>query len=646
MRHILPFALLAALCTAAAAAELPSSDERVSVTLPDFGAELRAFAGQKEPVSWWPYIVNAGWGGGRGGPERKGGWLDNNWRLIDYIDRSGDYTTHEYLTHRGIWYEVYGSNEYQETIHFHEEGARKLLWDNGIARDMHGERVLSKHYNMSVPSWAERVGWNAYIVCNNAPRWSAVIDYDWLTSPLLGFAVSQDNIGGPTSRIGAGGHGRYCDYCNAKFLHYLALTDRLPEFRRQYKHIRDYVTANLTDVLAQLPPAVKHRFNEEEAELLSQLCAPPVMSEYQKARYLSLLHSFVRYYQDAKLVAGRMGREYDVHGNQGGGFLGPNPYQVAISDFVDTVWYESGGMSTYDIFKYGWNNAWGAFRFEMCWAMTRGERPIMCMTKFHKQTPDIVEHELAEQCAGGGVLFVSQSRFENEPELQQKVTDYFRFRHDHRAIFGREGKRRYAQIALAYSVPTMMYRNYQHQAAGAPVSALSGMARALEEGHIPFDVVLLRHPEIHPDRVTLQDLKQYRLLVLPALECLSDSQIELLADYLRAGGTLGVIGDCGVRDEDNLPRDESPLSRWKDAGRVVDILPGTNFLSNRATESDATRELTRAALESTRAVVNGETILAGNLPRMLWVKTWTHFGELLSLHFVNYDIDFESGAAT
>jgi hypothetical protein len=63
---------------------------------------------------------------------------------------------------------------YQETIHFHETGARKLFWDNGIAQDMTGRRVLSEDYNMSVPWWAEKIGWEAFITCNNAPRWWAV----------------------------------------------------------------------------------------------------------------------------------------------------------------------------------------------------------------------------------------------------------------------------------------------------------------------------------------------------------------------------------------------------------------------------------------------------------------------------------------
>ncbi len=647
MRHWLCLGLLASLGPSAAATELPSAGKQVSIVLPDFGKELRAFdAPERHPVKWWPYVVNAGWGGGRGGPERLGGWLDQNWKLIDYLDRSGDYTTHEYLTHRGIWYEVYGSNEYQETIHFHEEGARKLLWDNGIARDMNGERVLSQHYNTKVKWWADKIGWDAFIVCNNAPRWSAIINYDWLTSPLLGFAISQDNIGGPTSRIGAGGHGRYCDYCNAKFFHYLESTNRLPEFRRKYKHIREYVVANLKDVVQQLPPQAKHRFNAAETKLLAQMCAPPVMSEYQKFLYLSQLHNFVRYYRDVKLLADRMGREYDVHGNQGGSFIGPNPYQVALSDFVDSVWFESKGLSAYDIFKYHWNNAWGPFRFEMGWAMTRGRKPFLAMTGFHKRTPDVVEQEMAEECAGGGVLFVNQAGFEKEPELQRKVTEYFRFRHDHRGLFATEGKRRYAQIALAYSVPTMMYYNYQYAAAAAPINALSGMARALEEGHLPFDVVIFNHSEIHADRVTLDELERYRLVILPALECLTDGQIELFTKYLQAGGTLGIIGQCGVRDEDNLPRDARVVEGWEKAGKVVEILPGRNFLPCRTTENDHTRELTRAAIEATRQALNEKTILSGDLPRMLWVKTWRHRGDFVSLHFVNYDINFETGAVT
>ena len=640
-RSVLVFGL--AWAAVAGGAALPRAKQQATIVLPDFGAELRAFA--RKRVAWAPHVVNAAWGGGRGGPERRDGWLAKHWERVDTLDRSADYSTHGWLRHRGIWFEVYGSNEYQETIHFHEEGARKLFWDNGIARDVLGERVLSQHYNTSVPWWKEKIGWDAFIVCNNAPRWSAVINYDWLTSPLLGHAISQDNIGGPTSRIGAGGHGRYCDHCNRKFRHHLETTGRLADFRRDTRHIRDYVQKNLMDVVKKLPPHVKHRWNVEEGKLLARLCEPPVMSEYQKFLYISHLHNLVRCYRDAKLIAQRRGVDYDVHGNQGGGFIGPNPYQVALADFVDTVWFESKGLSAYDIFKHGWNNAWGAFRYTMGWAMTRGERPFMSMTGFHKHTPDMVEHEMAEACAGAGVLFVNQQHFEKEPALQAKMTDYFRFRHAHRALFAGAERRPYAQVALAYSIPTMMYQAYQYVGDGPAINNLSGVARALFEGHVPFDVVLLRHPEIRPDTVTLDELRRYKLIILPALECLSDQQVALLTRYTQGGGTLGLLGHSGIRDENNLPRKVAPQKGWPEVGRVVELLPGRAFGRCRDKATDQTRAIGDAAVAAVRKALPAK-LLSRGLPRMLWVKPWLHGKDLLAVHFLNYAIDFETGKAT
>ncbi|MFW6162501.1 MAG: hypothetical protein ACODAJ_07000, partial [Planctomycetota bacterium] len=458
-------------------------------------------------------------------------------------------------------------------------------------------------------------------------------------------AISQDNIGGPTSRIGAGGHGRYCDFCNRKFFHYLRTTDRLPEFRRDYRHIRDYVQKQLADVVKQLPPHTKHRWNRAEGDLLAQLCAPPVMSEYQKCLYLTHLHNFLRHRRDAKLVAGRLGKEFDVHGNQGGGFVGPNPYQVALADFVDTVWFESSGLSTYDIFQHGWHNAWGAFRYAMGWAMTRGERPFLSMTRFHKHVPNLVEHEMAEACAGGGVLFVNQRHFAEEPTLEDMMTAYFRFRHAHRALFATEGKRPHAQVALAYSIPTLMYDAYQYVGDAPPVNSLSGMARALFEGHVPFEVVILRHPEMRPQALAARDLARYKLIILPATECLSDAQIARLTAYLRAGGTLGLVGDCGIRDENNLPRQTPPLEAWREAGRVVQLLPGDHFGRPRDPESDRTRAAARAAGEAVRKALGGQGLLAGDLSRTLWAWPWRHGDAFVSVHFVNYAIDFETGEA-
>jgi hypothetical protein len=64
--------------------------------------------------------------------------------------------------------------------------------------------------------------------------------------------------------------------------------------------------------------------------------------------------------------------------------------------------------------------------------------------------------------------------------------------------------------------------------------------QTLIEGGVPFDLVF--------DEM-LQDLTKYKVLILANCECLSDTQISLLRDYVERGGALVVIGQTGLYDE-------------------------------------------------------------------------------------------------
>ena len=177
---------------------------------------------------------------------------------------------------------------------------------------------------------------------------------------------------------------------------------------------------------------------------------------------------------------------------------------------------------------------------------------------------------MAEQCAGGGVLFVNQATFEKQPALQRKMTDYFRFRHAHRALFADPGKDSYAEIAVVYSIPTMMYHDYQHSAAAAPLKAFSGIVRALEEGHLPFDVVIFNHPEVHADRVRFDQLKRYRLVVLPApgVPCrLANPTAGTISSGRGNAGTARLIRD-GQRGQSTASATAfGPLAQGRQGGR-------------------------------------------------------------------------------
>jgi len=634
-------AVSVAILLSATTVALDRKDETPRLVLPDIAKEVPAFTA--EPVGWNMDIINAGQGGG--GPdqgERKDGFFHDHWIYYDYVDRCADYSTHDYLDHRGIRYERYGSNEYQETIHFYEDGAKKFFWDNGIARDIDDKRVISQYYNRN-SGW--KSGFDAFIMCNNAPRWSAVLNYDLLPSPLLGYAVSQDNIGGPTTRVGTGSCGRYCDFCNLKFFQYLKTTDRLPEFRREFKHIRDYVnrTKAIRDAFHKLPPYTK--WSPDYGPIIAAISDDPVMAEYLKFLYLSHIHNWIRYYRDQKLVANRIGRKYSVHGNQCGGWAALSCYGMILSNFVDTVWLESAGQTFYDIFKGKWMNAWGPHRYELALAFCRGEKPMMSMTKLRDYSLPIFENEIAESCAGGSILFAAQSGLRKYPGCLDILSRYLKFRYDHHGIFSMKGRKRHAQVAMVYSVPTMMYRNFVITPDSPPLNGQAGMSRAFEEGHIPYDIIVFSHPEIYPDEFTLDELKRYRVIVMPGIECVSDHQSEMIEQYLAGGGIVALLDDVGTRDENYRPRKPALVERWKSKGTVVPLLNNATFPMCRRKYESCVGVIDQA-IASLKNLLGDDLILRGDIPRRLWIKTWVHFGEYVSVHLVNYQIEYPPAKLT
>jgi hypothetical protein len=71
------------------------------------------------------------------------------------------------------------------------------------------------------------------------------------------------------------------------------------------------------------------------------------------------------------------------------------------------------------------------------------------------------------------------------------------------------------------------------------------VCEALSGALQPYDVVFFPDGTLRPDGLTVQELRQYRTLVLPDCSWLTDRQAELLAGYLAAGGRLLVCGTLG-----------------------------------------------------------------------------------------------------
>jgi hypothetical protein len=98
-----------------------------------------------------------------------------------------------------------------------------------------------------------------------------------------------------------------------------------------------------------------------------------------------------------------------------------------------------------------------------------------------------------------------------------------------------------AQVAVVYS--RFSQDNHgQDKPYARYVDAVRGYYMALQEAHIPFDVLSDKFlsPEI---------LKKYRVVVLPNAACLSHSAIDSLIEFTKNGGTLVSTFESGFYDE-------------------------------------------------------------------------------------------------
>ncbi len=604
---------------------------------PDVAAELRAFS--LSPPAWSADVVNAVLGQGTSAQiGRLEGWLatPENWLQVDYMDRASSYTTHGWLTRRGIAEEHYGYAEYQESFSLRPEAAIELLGERGLARGPLGELVIDP---------LEGLTHRAYITDPVEPRWAALLAYDTATSPLLGDALSQDNIGGVAAGVGPSALGRFGDASAAGFAAWRERKGEPP-----LAPIREYLRERHGAQLAALRPyAPPEAFDPRRANAAAQsLCDDPVLAEYQVYRYAANLAVWSRLYTNLRRIAARRGRAFDVHGNLGGSALGPDPYPFALAAFVDTVWFETSGIAQYDQFRHGWWNALGALRLELGVAIASGPRALMFLARPEKQTPDLLAHELAEISAGGGTPLVDPDLLAREaPAALPAYAGVVRLRDRHRAVFTPRGRSRLADVALLYSVATVLFDQCVPEASSSdtPVlNDLSGAARTLEEGHVPYDVVVLPHPELAPSAPRESDLARYRVVIAPSLERLAAEDLERLTRYLRGGGTVAVLGKLGTRDERNQPRAGDALALLRAAGRVRVLAGGASFPVWRGPQTAQGRALA-ARLLAELAPLLPEPLVSGDLPATTWVKLWRHAGGFVSAHFVSYALDYASGAA-
>jgi len=532
----------------------------------------------------------------------------------------------DFFTMRGVASSSPTAYEYQEAIGPMWGYALRLFRENGAAlRENGGWATFPK----------TKYG-GAHMMCLNAPKWRNTVEQGIVRAAVLGDAVTQDNIGCPVTKY----HPGFCTWCNRRFVEHLKSqfpreqlrSLGVPELGRF--QIRDYLREKRRQTGLPMWKPVPEGADAEA------LIRDPLVHEYIRFQYRSMLDAWIGMADRAKREALRLGREVPaLYGNQAG-CAGHTPLATALSNHVDVVWIESSRHfqpcfekvnpgSSKPRYREGVfiearkgapkRQAWSTLMYKTGRAAGHFRRPVWTI-QYPEQWfgPDKrmpVAVTLAEAYANGGVpvmLFGPSVTQEADTEglLWEVNRQHARFVGDHRALF--TDRTSIADVALLLSLPSLFWRNCSSLRVqpAEHLERFTATARDLEECHVPYDVLVLGHPDLYDDQPSLERLRRYRCLVLPHVDCISDQQVTALKSYIQGGGRLVLLGECGTHDEELHERGQSAFAE----------IPSGAFVS-----ADS---------------LKGEAVASGDLPPSVWLNVWQHGGgPMTSVQMVDYDLD-------
>jgi uncharacterized protein (TIGR03437 family) len=385
-----------------------------------------------------------------------------------------------------------------------------------------------------------------------------------------------------------------------------------------------------------------------------------VFHEFVRYQYLSNLAIWAGIVQHTTASAAAIGNnDLLINGNQGGmwtpsGFcsyvypelLSQYHKAIEIEDFLDTSPWDPSPMPQYHhslIYKLGLASG---YQEKPVWV--RGYGGFFNGPAGKLYGPNSWRLALAEAYANGGVRAISEDvntpvgNYTPPDETFNAAVDYAAWLNLNRDWM--TGKRSRAAVALVYSIPTMLWREFPTTGHfnGAQTQRLTGFARALEDSHIPFDSVFFGHPDFWDDGQLAAALQQYKVVILPGVDCLSDSQIQVLQAYLAGGGTIVATGSLGDRDENYAVRPQPASASFTGNSRFV-LLSGSPDASyfdaiDYQGGTDPTDLVTLS--EPVLQFLGSQAQITTNAPATVTFNIFgTPDGTDLYVHLLNYDLD-------
>lgn len=199
-------------------------------------------------------------------------------------------------------------------------------------------------------------------------------------------------------------------------------------------------------------------------------------------------------------------------------------------------------------------------------------------------------------------------------------------------------------VAVVYSLPDQMWTKYPSLGLWEndyPKEA-EGWLRALEELHIQHEIVIFGYPGLFDDTENVDRLSSYEVVVLPSVNCISDTNYEALIDYLENGGKCIVVSDFGERTQDYEVRTENLRTNLLSYDNVVFVydLIGEDFITKYRSGQETTFALNKIG-DAMESVHPSDRLVETDAPSEVMVSLQQANGVYV-VHMVNFDYQHDS----
>lgn len=197
-------------------------------------------------------------------------------------------------------------------------------------------------------------------------------------------------------------------------------------------------------------------------------------------------------------------------------------------------------------------------------------------------------HQMAFNLDSVGVF----GGYEKTDSWPVTVPEYMAFHRDRRDL--------YQDTCQAHDVAIYFSERTRTLNCGTPIATSLLAHEVMLRGHVPFGFLSAGR---------LDELSQFRALVLPEVECLSDAEASALAEYVRNGGGLLVLGEnTGRYDEFRILRKRNELCAaldldWPANTTAFTLSVGRGrvaFLAGLLTPEGRPEDLARTSKETTK----------------------------------------------